>query len=198
MTESTKTRLLNAGMELFHARGYHATGLKDILGQSGVPKGSFYHHFESKEDFGLQVLDGYVADGTDTLIEHLANTERLPLDRIAGFFQVVFSGWAEKDCREGCLLGNLGQELAEEHATFRKRIEEALSEWVLLIAGCIERGQQIDNVRPDLDAGEMAEQLINSFQGAALRMKLVRNDTPLAQFMQLFFVTLLPVRQRAT
>lgn len=195
MIEPTKDRLLNAGMELFHAQGYHATGLKDILSQSSVPKGSFYHHFKSKEDFGLNVLDIYINDGTAALVAHLADHSYAPLERISNFFTDVFAGWSKKGCREGCLLGNIGQELAEEHDTFRERIEDVLSEWVRLIAQCIDSGQQAGDIRIDIDPADTAEQLINSFQGAALRMKLVRNDAPLKQFLHLFFVTLLPAKE---
>ncbi len=58
-TKSTRDHLLDVGVELMHRNGYKATGLTEILQAAGVPKGSFYHHFGSKEDFAAAALEKY-------------------------------------------------------------------------------------------------------------------------------------------
>jgi TetR/AcrR family transcriptional regulator, transcriptional repressor for nem operon len=60
-TKSTREQLIDAGLRLIHQNGYIATGLKEILDAAGVPKGSFYHHFSSKEEFAKAVLEKYAA-----------------------------------------------------------------------------------------------------------------------------------------
>ena len=82
----TKLRLLDAGLELFLARGYGSTGIQDLLDATGIPRGSFYHHFENKEDFALQVVDRYAAGVHDALDAALSDRRRSPLNRIRGFF----------------------------------------------------------------------------------------------------------------
>ena len=61
--QETKSSLLEHGVQLMLGRGYHSTGIHDLLVTAGVPKGSFYHHFKNKEDFGLQVMGRYADDG---------------------------------------------------------------------------------------------------------------------------------------
>jgi len=60
MADNTKSRLIEIGAEIIHLKGFNHTGIKEILEAAQVPKGSFYHYFESKEDFGLQVIDYFV------------------------------------------------------------------------------------------------------------------------------------------
>ena len=88
------------------ARGYNDTGIADLLSAAGVPKGSFYHHFKSKEAFGLAVIDNYGTGATAELEATLADTAYRPLERVRRFFEAVFSEFEGHGCRLGCLLGN--------------------------------------------------------------------------------------------
>src|SRR5678816_4690528 len=90
----TKRRLLDVGLATLLERGYNATGIQDLLVATSVPKGSFYHHFASKEDFALQVVDRYLADIHAMLDQALGDTERAPLERVRGFFERLVSFYA--------------------------------------------------------------------------------------------------------
>ena len=183
----TKSLLLEHGLQIILQRGYNDTGIHDVLLAAKVPKGSFYHFFESKEEFGLQILEEYAESAYLSLQARLSDESIPPIKRIKKFFQDVFANYKNKGCKEGCLLGNLGQELSEVNETFRKVVAENLDRWAKLIAQCLREAQKREELSSDIKPREMANSLIDGFEGAALRMKLVRNDTPLKAFMRLYF-----------
>lgn len=182
----TKRRLILAGLRLMLERGYNGVGIQDILTETGVPKGSFYHHFEGKEDFALQVLDAYAANAQALLDLTLTDTSRPPLERIRSFFEGVRASY-EAEGYLGCFLGALGQELSGASEVFRKKIEGCVGAIATRIAGCLEEAR----VRGDLPAGtdpvQMADVLVDAWEGAALRTRLVRNGRPLEAVLDFYF-----------
>ena len=187
----TKSLLLEHGLQLLLQRGYNNTGIHDVLLAAKTPKGSFYHFFESKEEFGLQILEQYAESAYLSLEARLSDESIPPVKRVKKFFQDIFAGYKDKGCKEGCLLGNLGQELSEINDTFRKTVADNLNRWAKLIAQCLREAQKRGELSKDIKPREMANLLIDGFEGAALRMKLVRNDAPLKAFMRLYFDQLL-------
>ena len=187
----TKSLLLDRGTRLLLERGYHNTGIQDILAVAGVPKGSFYHHFRSKEDFGLQAVRGYAEQAYAALDERLSDESRPPLERVRAFFAAIFADWDRRSCREGCLLGNIGQELADVNESFRQIVAQSLDQWTARIGKCLAEAQRRGELTPGVDPHELASQLIDGFEGAALRMKLVKSTAPLEGFLRLFFDQLL-------
>src|SRR5688500_7778164 len=104
MAGSTKERLLMAGLGMLLERGYHDLGIQQLLEATALPKGSFYHHFKSKEDFALQVIDLYMGEVHRALDACLEDGSCPPLQRVRNFFE----GTREKyraDGYLGCLLG---------------------------------------------------------------------------------------------
>ena len=139
---NTKAELLDHGVQLLLDRGYHSTGIQEVLKAAEVPKGSFYHHFGSKEDFGLQVAEQY-ADAGYALLDAMLNDQSKPaLERVRSFFEQIFEDWSSGDCRHGCLLGNLGQELADVNEPFRLFIAATMDRWTERIARCLAEAQQ--------------------------------------------------------
>ncbi|MDB4955003.1 MAG: dhaR, partial [Myxococcales bacterium] len=127
MEASTKDRLLDAGMAMLLAQGYNHLGIQELLEATHVPKGSFYHHFHSKEDFALQVIDRYMVAVHGGLDACLNDQKVAPLQRVRGFFEATRESYRH-DGYLGCLLGGLGQELSGINETFRARIQKCLSE----------------------------------------------------------------------
>ena len=183
----TKARLLQIGTEMFLERGYNDTGLQDLLAAAEVPKGSFYHYFKSKEDFGLEIVNRY---GTETLAfleETLENSSCSPMQRVRRFFAVAFEEFAAQGCRHGCLIGNLGQELADANESFRQAIQEHLERWASRLAGALAEAIECGELPAGTDPVLLGRLLIDGFQGAALRMKLERNRAPLDRFLEHYF-----------
>ncbi len=185
--EKTRDILLEAGKKTFLEKGYNNSGIEAILQAAGVPRGSFYYYFESKEDFGLKVLDRFAECFDETLDRFLGDTSVPPLDRLRNYFESKFTKLESDQCRKGCLVGILSQEMAEQSEIFRARLEEIFESWVDRYAGCLKEAQDAGDIPADLDVHELAEFWLNAWQGAMLRAKSMRSAAPLRTFLALMF-----------
>jgi TetR/AcrR family transcriptional regulator, transcriptional repressor for nem operon len=186
MTSNTKQLLLERGMAMLLRHGYHDLGITAVLDATGVPKGSFYHHFSSKEDFGLQVVELYMKHVHEGLDLCLGDKSRPPLERVRRFFEL-----SEKKYRGegylGCLLGGLGQELSGVSEVFRRKVEWCFAEIAWRIASCLEEAIERGDLAKGTDARAMADLLINCWEGAALRSRLRRDPAPLRDMLEFYF-----------
>ena len=151
---------------------------------AGVPKGSFYYYFGSKEDFGLQVLNRFAetSDGrTSTAI--LGDTSLGPLERLRRLGEATCERLESQQCRNGCLVGNLSQEMADQSEAFRARLEEIFRGWSERYADCLREAQEAGEIRGRPRRRELAEFWLNSWQGAVLRAKTIRSTVPLRTFL---------------
>jgi TetR/AcrR family transcriptional repressor of nem operon len=183
---ATRQGLLDAGLRTLLEKGYHNAGLEEVLHEAGVPKGSFYHWFASKEDFGLQVIDHWVA-GYAEAERCLADESLSPLQRLRRHFEARYRRFESNGCCYGCLVGTLGQEMAAQNETFRGRINEILDAWRDRLADCLAQAQQAGEIRTGLEPGMLAEFCVSAWQGALLRGKTQRSTAPL----DLFFTAVL-------
>src|SRR5947209_10832228 len=149
--EKTKDVLLDAGKRMFLERGYNNAGLESILQAAGVPKGSFYYYFDSKEDFGLQVLDRFAACHHETLDRFLGDESVGPLERLRRYFEAVIECLESQECRKGCLVGNLSQEMADQSEAFRTRLREIFAGWLDRYANCLASAQLAGEIPAHLD-----------------------------------------------
>jgi Transcriptional regulator len=180
--DSTKHRIIEAGATLMHQNGYTGTGIQEVLTACGVPKGSFYHYFKSKEDFALAVVD-YHAERMLTLTDDLfANTALGPLDRLRHFFQLMIDRLA--DCehplgRSGCPIGNLVQELAPSTPAMRERLDQVMTGMEIRMAMALRQAHDLGEIPARLDPDETARFISSSWQGAILRAKAAGDVSPL-------------------
>jgi TetR/AcrR family transcriptional repressor of nem operon len=186
LVHATKQRLIGAGLRLLLKHGYNDLGLQALLAETGIPKGSFYHHFRDKEDFALQVVDTYMAQVHEGLDACLGDTTKPPLVRVRTFFEMTQQSYREEGYM-GCLLGGLGQELSGVSEVFRQKIEACLSAIAHRMAACLEEARQRGEIAADLDARELADLLIDCWEGAALRSRLRRNPTSLDEMLNFYF-----------
>ena len=184
---TTKNLLLEEGRRLFLERGYTNSGIEAILSSAGVPKGSFYYYFESKEDFGLQVLDRFAESYGSELEQFLGDENYAPLDRLRRMVESKCERIEREQCRNGCMVGNLSTELASQSEAFRSRLDAIFRGWSDRIARCLREAQAAGDVPDHLDAGELAAFWLNSWQGAVLRAKTLRTTAPLRTFQNVMF-----------
>jgi TetR/AcrR family transcriptional repressor of nem operon len=200
MTHSTKQRLLDAGMAMLLQHGYNDLGIQAVLSATGIPKGSFYHHFQDKEDFALQVIDQYMRSVHEGLDACLADRERPPLDRVRRFFETTRQAYRIEGYL-GCLLGGLGQELAGVSEVFRGKIEWCFAQIAERLSGCLEEARRAGDLPPQSDPREMANRLVDCWEGAALRSRLLRDPAPLDAMLDFYFgsvATLVPGSRTTT
>ncbi len=177
--QDTRERLLRAGIAAVLERGWAASGVDAVLRSAGVPKGSFYHYFPSKDDFGYAVIDAYQA----YFLRRLARCFDDPAVRLDAQLQAFLAesleGMARHGWRRGCLIGALGQELAGLHEGFRVRLLDSLARWEEVLAAALARAQERGEVAATLDAARAARGFWAAWEGAVLRARLARDGAPL-------------------
>jgi TetR/AcrR family transcriptional regulator, transcriptional repressor for nem operon len=182
---STKQRLIDAGLRMLLQHGYNSLGIQALLDETGTPKGSFYHHFKDKEDFALQVLDAYMTNVHAGLDACLLDNALPPLARIRRFFEMTQESYRQEGYL-GCLMGGLGQELSGASEVFRRKIDWCLSSISERMAKCLGEAQRNGDIPASSNVQEMADLLVDCWEGAALRSRLRRNPTSLNAMLDFY------------
>lgn len=183
--------LVRAGMELLTMQGFTATGLDAMLKRVGVPKGSFYHYFASKEAFGREVIDAYDAYFRSMLERSLRDDDRrAPLARLRAFVDDAKAGMARHAYTRGCLVGNLGQELGALPDGYRERLADVLQGWQDRVADCLRAAQRHGELSKKADCDALAAFFWIGWEGAVLRARLVAHASPLDIFFEGFLAGL--------
>ncbi|MCF5709485.1 TetR family transcriptional regulator [Pseudomonas syringae] len=180
--DNTRQHLLDTGHRMMAERGFTSVGLNEILQTAGVPKGSFYHYFKSKELYGQALLEdyfvGYLADMERRLTLPKLNT----CERLLDYWQ----GWQDRCVPDGhgdeCLVVKLSAEVSDLSETMRITLRDGTERVVSRITACIEQGQA-EQCLPTGDARELAETLYQLWLGASLLNKLQRTGESLGRAM---------------
>lgn len=186
----TRDLLIRTGLETLTEQGYSATGLDKILKRAGVPKGSFYHYFESKEAFGLQIIDSYGDFFAKKLDHHFSNPALPPLDRLRAFVNDAKSGMARFNYRRGCLIGNLGQEMGSLPESFRQSLIKVFEDWRSRLTTCFSDAQETGDLSHEFEPAQLAASFWIGWEGAVLHAKLEQSAAPLDIFANIFFTSI--------
>jgi TetR/AcrR family transcriptional repressor of nem operon len=182
-----REEIVGAGLRRFHELGYNAAGVKDITDEAGVPKGSFYNHFESKEALAVETLQRY---GVDLRLTDLADGSVAPLARIRRHFEFMRDRIVAVQGRQGCLLGNLGAEVADHSEVIRAAVADGWRLWVSLLAGAITEAQAAGEVGP-MDPQTTARFLVNAWEGTLIEVRVSASVEAFEPFFALAFGRLL-------
>jgi TetR/AcrR family transcriptional repressor of nem operon len=199
--KTTREHLIDVGLGLMHRDGYNATGLAEILKAADVPKGSFYHHFGSKEDFAAAVLERYGMREREHTTAVLNDASTPPLKRLRRYFSDLVKVYGQKGPIPGCMMGRFSLEVAAESAQLRKRISTSFDHWQHTIATVIQQAVAQKELPAGTDPESLAGFLLNSWEGALLRSQAEKSDAPLETFMRYVFDGVLTKesrRKRAT
>ncbi len=180
--DDTRQHLLDTGHRMMAEKGFTSVGLSEILQTAGVPKGSFYHYFKSKELYGQALLEDY-------FVGYLADMERrLTLPGLSAYERLMdyWQGWQNRCTLEGhgdeCLVVKLSAEVADLSESMRLTLRDGAERIVARITTCLEAGQ-LDKSVPDADARQLAETLYQLWLGASLLNKLQRTGQSLQTSM---------------
>jgi TetR/AcrR family transcriptional regulator, transcriptional repressor for nem operon len=187
----TRNKLIQAGLRMFHAEGYAATGLQSIVENVGVPKGSFYNHFASKEAFAAEVMDAYFERSEERLRVFLCEFDIPPLARLEAYFDDRIKTVKAAGFIRGCLLGNFSAEAADHSLLMRARLVVHFETWSEFFANCISEGQHQGTISNQFPAALLGRFILNSWEGALLRMRAEKSAAPLTEFKGIVFDKLL-------
>ena len=166
--------------------GYNATGIKDITDKVEIPKGSFYNHFTSKEDFGLEVVKTYCDGGAAMYQNRFLESNLPPLQRFESFFEELIQSYeTSMNCKLGCVMSNFSAEMADVNERFRVLLDDEFNRLQLIMEHCIAEGQEAESIGTKNTATELAEFVLNGWHGALVRMKATGTSEPLKNFKKL-------------
>ncbi len=184
--------LLEKGMELLWSKGYNGTSVNDIVLAAGVPKGSFYFYFDSKEDFAIKAINMYFEAHFVPAREVLSNRSVSPKQRILDFYEFRTNVLKEElNCKMGCLACNLASEMAEHNENIRKAIWR--NEQIVKghITAAIEEAQEFGEIDASLNAEDVTAFFEDAGKGAMTTMKEMKSSYPIDNFMNMLRTFLL-------
>lgn len=182
--EINRENLLNQGVALLMQQGYHGTGLQEILDAVQIPKGSFYNYFGSKENFGAKVIEHYITPYIQQITRYLEQSDTDALSALQCYFNESIAELERTNFKGGCLLGNLIGEIGDSSEVCRVALQTSLNSYRDVLQLGISMAQQQGSIRTDKSARELADLLVNTWQGALLRMKVEQSTAPLKQCCQ--------------
>jgi len=192
---SVRDQLIASAVDVFHARGFNGCSVQDIVDAAGVPKGSFYNHFDSKEALGVEVVRAYTALVGAYVVEagaaDILSGDATPLQRIRAYFEAVIEQNVSCGVRKGCLLGNFAIELAPHSTEIARAVTDALDNWSAAVAQALAQAQAAGEVAHDADVDSLARYLVDGYEGAATRAKLIGDRAPMDEFIRTTFDFLL-------
>lgn len=180
--EDTKEALLLAGMAILTERGFNTVGIDYILKRVGVPKGSFYHYFKNKDDFGLQVISEYNAYFCAKLKRCLIGASHDPIEGLSIFVEEAISGIEKYHFTRGCLIGNFAQEMSILSPQFKQPLVDCLNQWTLLLAFSLETAKSKQQISANIDCQEQAECFWIGWEGAVLTSRVMQSSKPMKTF----------------
>lgn len=185
--QDTRAKLVKTGLASVLEGGWAATGIDQVLRACEVPKGSFYHYFKSKDDFGFALIDAYQEFFLKRLDRCFGpgneDTLRAKLD---AFLAESIEGMTRYAWRRGCLVGALGQELAALNDEYREKLESAMREWETVLAGALRRAQAAGEIPRSAKPVRLARNFWAAWEGAVLRARLLRSANPLKAVIEDF------------
>ena len=185
---SMREEIVNAAVEQFHSRGFNAAGVKDITDSAGVPKGSFYNHFVSKEALAVVALERY---GETRRLPELADTSVDPLLRLRRHFEFLRDENTVRGHSRGCLIGGFGTEMADHSDVIREAVRAGLERWAQALAAPIAQAQASGQVTAVTDAGTLARFILNAWEGTLISARSEHAEASYEVFFGTVFGTLL-------
>lgn len=169
--ENTRDRILENAAELFSTKGYAAASISDIMQATGLQKGGIYNHFGSKDQLALEAFDfAYRRTSRRFLRALVGRTSAVGrLKAIVGVFQSFIDN---PPFRGGCMLLNTAIEADDTHPGLRQRARNGLDQWADTIRATIAGGIDAGEIRPDIDAEQVATVTISTLEGAIMMSKL--------------------------
>ena len=188
---TVREKLLQAGVAVMSAQGFHGCSVQDITDAATVPKGSFYNHFDSKEGLAAAAVEYFWAESACHLLGILDDEPTPPLERLRRYFEQSAMQLEAAGYTCGCFLGNMAAEMSDHSAIVSDHLAAIYRCWAGRVTRCLIQAQQAGDLRRDADPAVLATFALNAWQGAALRAQVEKSRVPLQQFITTLFTDLL-------
>jgi len=173
-----RQKILASGRRAMGGKGFSGVGLNEVLAAAGVPKGSFYHYFASKEAFGEALLQDYF----DEYLAEMDQIFRAPGQTKAQQLEAYFAAWMDSQsfdhCQGKCLAVKLGAEVADLSPAMRAALKDGTDGIIARLARAIEAGAAEGSLQAGSDATVLAQSLYQLWLGASIMVKILRTAQP--------------------
>ncbi len=178
----TRQQLLDTGQRMMVLKGFTGVGLNEILQTAGVPKGSFYHYFKSKEQYGQALLEEYFENYLGDMDHRFAVTEVSARERLMSYWQKWLDSYCDPCDGQSCLAVKLSAEVADLSEAMRITLRDGTEQVIQRLTVCLQQGQD-DGSLPEGNPQQTATALYQVWLGASLLSKLHRDHHPLESAM---------------
>jgi TetR/AcrR family transcriptional regulator, transcriptional repressor for nem operon len=172
--DETKAMIVQEAAALFNQQGYAGSSISDIMRVTGLKKGGIYNHFESKDDLALQAFDYAVGQIQKRYRQAWASKEHSieRLQAIIDVFRIYIDNPEHPIIKGGCPLLNTAIESDDAHPALKEHAQRAMNSWRELFRKIIAKGIKKGEIRPNVDADEIASILISTLEGSVMMSKL--------------------------
>ena len=178
--QTTKERILTAAEEIMLEKSFHSVGLKQILDAAKVPKGSFYHYFSSKEQFGVEMLKDYMneAAAAKQQVPSSKNLESDPVKRLFNMLDGAVTSIESESERFPCLALKLASEVADLSEQMREELAKGFEKWITLFEELFEEAKNKRVVPETLNSAKEAQLIHDLMTGSIHRAVINRSAEP--------------------
>lgn len=184
-SKETQDLIINTSFELFYEKGYNATSIPDIMKETSLSKGAFYHHFKNKHEIGKKVIENIIRKRIkEGFIEPLAKLNRNIPELLLYVFTNRIKNYSEREKALGCPANNLIGEIGYTEQDFRVILKSLFEEWREALINAIEYGKNRREIKKDVNSSSVAISLICAFEGVRSVRKVYDDDKIFNEFMQ--------------
>lgn len=176
---NARSSIIAAGRALLSQKGFSAVGLSEILRTAGVPKGSFYHYFGSKDDFGAALLCSYFDEYHAEMDQLFARPGLRADEKLMLYFASWLESQAVNQCQGRCLVVKLGAEVSDLSDPMRRALHNGTDGIISRLEAALQSGVEGGTLSPEIVDQSLAVSLYQLWIGASVMAKITRNPKPL-------------------
>ncbi|MBI4370996.1 MAG: TetR/AcrR family transcriptional regulator [Elusimicrobia bacterium] len=173
---AARERILKEAEHVLHLKGYGAACMEEIAEACKTTKANVFHHYGSKAELALAVLDYKIEEFRSRRVAPLC-TQDAPEQAVAQMFQDAAKLFGGNGCKAGCFMGNIALEMSDQSEAFRNRVGRFFAEWTAGMTACLERRKAAGYFDADLDARAAAEAIASLYEGAIMLARTQRDPT---------------------
>jgi TetR/AcrR family transcriptional repressor of nem operon len=185
--EHTREALIEVGIKHISQHGYHGTGIKQILDELKVPKGSFYNYFSSKEAFVAELLEADMHNQAQLIQPVLDNDQLDPIAKLRMLFENKRQKYTQQQGKQGCLVASVANDIGDSSLLCQQAMQRSVKALNQLLSGLIAEAQQQQLIRTDLAASQLATLMWTAWEGSLIEMKIAGNTDNLTQITDFIF-----------